>query len=672
MNLAQLAYFSQEQPFLNIFKQAGSNTIFTGWFTQAGSNFDTSEEAYLQLDSDGYPTSLTAKSTPPGGQKFNSVATLINYQLGTPPGASVPYPGGSYTLQFQGQGTIVLGLDVTSGSLATSSANCTASGLTITSAMATGQTCTVTFSVTPQSGIQFAITALPSSSNYIRDVSIVQTQYESNYQAGEMFNPAFIAALNNSGTGGFKVLRFMWWLDAVNQEWPVAFTANLPSGATSGTLSNLTPEAGYYTSWPLPTGTYTFVFATGQTIQVHCTYGSASVTWSTPLSAAIPTGAAGSMATFLEQGSWSNRPLLSNAFWTLTQGVPYEAAIQLCNEVNTGCWLSIPAGVEYTTNYAYTTSLAQLLYNGTGADLTGSTLTSFSGLNSGLKAYIENSNETWNGMYGGYYFGMMLGALQFQNAYGGNTWYEQQEWLGTEQANITDAFYAVYGSDEFSQRVVTVMCNQIGDPGLMEEEMNTPDWTSRAYTHHIGGTCYAPYFGTYDVSAADASAIVASANPLDTYFGLAYSNTYNGVTYSSIPSNGYLGGAISQENTSVQSVSTQPWASLPVFGYEGGSASNTNGMPAQNVAGWLSLIQEAHRDPRFGYLYYDPTHQLSSNPGYLPASAAAGFAFINQFNDISGIDQYGEWGALENVTQSIDPLSGAPPKYRAIMDYIDQ
>ena len=673
-NLSAISYWADEQPFLNIFKQAGSNSLFTGWFTQHGSTFDTNEEAYLQLDSDGYPKSLTAKPTPAGGQQFSSVATLINYQLGTPPGSSVPYPGGSYTLQFQGDGTIVLGLDVTSNSLSTSSSNCTASGQTITSTMTARETCLVTFMVaTPGIGIEFEITALPNPANHIHSVSIVQTRYERGYQDGELFNPAFLSMLTDSGSGGYKVLRFMWWLNTVNQEWMVSFTSKLERNTTRANLLSMSSESAQNHSWPAPTGTYTFVFATGQAIPVHCTYGSTTITWTTPLSTSIPANATGSMAVFIPQGSWSDRPLLSNAFWDLWKGVPYEAAIRLCNDVKTGCWLSLPAGVQYATRYAYAQSLAALLYNGTGASLSGSVLKSFRGLNVDQKAYIEDSNETWNGTYAAAYLGQMLGALKFPNAWRRNIWFEGQEWLGMEQARISDTFYKLYGPEQFSRRVLTVMCSQFA-PGngtsLMEEEMNTPDWRSRAYTHHIGGICYAPYFGPARVSASDATKILASAHPLRTYFGLAYSNTYNQVIYSSIPAAGYLGDTISLEGSLLKSLAGQPWATLPVFGYEAGGANQTNGMPAQNVKGWLSLIRKAHRDPRFGYLYYDPTHRLSSHPGYLPASAAAGFALINQYNDVSSVDKYGDWGALENVTQSTCPLRTAPPKYEAIMRYI--
>src|ERR1700730_3690911 len=58
LGLQGIAYFSTENPFINIFVNAG------GWVTSS-TTYDTGEEAYLKLDSNGYPTSLVASSSDP-------------------------------------------------------------------------------------------------------------------------------------------------------------------------------------------------------------------------------------------------------------------------------------------------------------------------------------------------------------------------------------------------------------------------------------------------------------------------------------------------------------------------------------------------------------------------------------------------------------------------------
>jgi hypothetical protein len=81
-------------------------------------------------------------------------------------------------------------------------------------------------------------------------------------------------------------------------------------------------------------------------------------------------------------------------------------------------------------------------------------------------------------------------------------------------------------------------------------------------------------------------------------------------------------------------------------------------------AAFQTLAYEFHRDARQQYLYYDPQHQLSANPGYIPALYAAGFQSLNLWNDCNPMSKYGEWGALEATLQTISPLTEAPPKYR--------
>jgi hypothetical protein len=82
VNSSGVSYWQSEMPFLNLFKGAscnegeGSGHPFNGqadWCTFNETAWDTSESAYVQVDADGYPTSLIAKPTPPGGQKFTGV-----------------------------------------------------------------------------------------------------------------------------------------------------------------------------------------------------------------------------------------------------------------------------------------------------------------------------------------------------------------------------------------------------------------------------------------------------------------------------------------------------------------------------------------------------------------------------------------------------------------------
>ncbi len=653
INLNSVSYFSPEQPFLNIFKSSTASNSINGWITSSSSNLNTNEEGYLPEDSDGYVTSLTASPTPPKGQVFTFVQTFVLGSQNKPPGATQPYPGGSYTLQFQGAGTINLAGGDVSG-LSSSTPGISISGTQITSTMSPGNTATITFTVTPSLGITFEITALPSPTNYIKAISIVQSAYQSSYAAGELFAPLFKASLS-----GYSRARFMDWMHTNFVDYRVAFAGSLASGATGGTLSQISTTSASYPTWPFRSGTYNFIFGTGQVIAVKATYGSATVSWSTPLSSALPPQTYG-QAFFSPVSSWSSRPLLSNANWA-TNGVPIEALVQLCNELGLDGWFNVPGTAQAMSNYA--NSLAQLLFNGTGAILTGSNLTRFTGLNASQKAYIEYMNEYWNGNFSQYNLTLMMGTPLYGNNY--------PYWYGSQMAGIGDTFYSVYGSAEFGSRVVISMSQQATNTYELQQVMNTPGWTSRAYTHHIGQIHTGGYFGLDAMSSGDLTRLVALSvtDQVNAYFALAYSNTYAGTTFSSMPTAGYIPNSAKVAAADIASVSSQPWASLPHVVYEGGS-SNTD--YSGNASAWATMITGAHRDARTQYLYYDPAHQLSaSGTGYFPAMAAAGISTINIFSDVNIIGAGGDYGALESVMQSISPLSSAPPKYQGIMSFIN-
>ena len=416
-------------PFLNVFKGASTNekwgasgvafNALAPWCTlKDATTWDTDETAYLQLDADGYPTSLIASPTPPGGQRFTAVSTWMGLnQPYLAPGATEWYPSGSYTLSFQGAGTVVIGGGVaglnsdisTKGFTSTGGLTVTAPGgatgpLTIVSTMAAGVVGSVTFDVpkSTQNGLSLLITALPDSANHIRDISIVQTAYlhpftyegraYPGYLAGQLYHPRFLTAMRM-----FSRVRCMDWLKANNQDWGVSFTADLAKGATGGSIKNMAsvggagPASGFYTFWPQPSGVYRWAFATGQMIDVTCTMGSADVRWETPLSAAVGVKQTpgGEMAFVPMLQSFEKRPLLSNAMWSGLRGIPLEACLQLGNELGVDIWLCLPATTLAVTGGEYARSVARLAYDGAGGVVTGSNLTSFKGLATAQKCYVE-------------------------------------------------------------------------------------------------------------------------------------------------------------------------------------------------------------------------------------------------------------------------------------------
>src|SRR5581483_11618841 len=183
INLTSVNYFTPEMPLLNIFSTAG------GWITHSNSSFDTGEEAYLNLDANGWPKSLTAVNES-GSQKFNSVGVLLVRNL--PNTSNGNYPAGQYVVLYDGQGTLTYQFD------AVKNAALSSPGRDV-------------LDVTPSygGGIHVVITSTDPNhtGNYIRNIRVMQASNEAAVKAGQLFNPNFLSLVQH-----FHVLRFMDWL----------------------------------------------------------------------------------------------------------------------------------------------------------------------------------------------------------------------------------------------------------------------------------------------------------------------------------------------------------------------------------------------------------------------------------------------------------------------------
>jgi hypothetical protein len=205
MNLSGVDYYSSEQPFMNVFVTNG------GWLTQSEDTWDTHEEQYLQLDADGYPKTLAAApSDPHSPQLFDSVGIIVDRVP-----APFLFPGGRYVVLYDGQGTLTYGIDAR---LVSSSR-----GRDV-------------IDVTPSDndGIRLQITATDPrhNGNYIRNIRIVSERNLAAFEAGQIFDPAFLQMLAR-----FRVLRFMDWLltnDSTVSSWSDRAVPGYYSWSTNG------------------------------------------------------------------------------------------------------------------------------------------------------------------------------------------------------------------------------------------------------------------------------------------------------------------------------------------------------------------------------------------------------------------------------------------------------
>lgn len=316
---------------------------------------------------------------------------------------------------------------------------------------------------------------------------------------------------------------------------------------------------------------------------------------------------------------WSQRPLPTEGGWGGRKGVPLEVVLQLCNAVGADCWLNVPhrASDEYITQMALMTR-AQL--------------------GSSQKVYVEYSNEVWNSDYAQSAYATSRGKALWPN--GGSAFTLNQNWFGMRTAQTCDIWKAVWGAE--ASRVICVMGAQAANPWTAQQSLSCRLWTGRGHapcaSHGIDVVAIAPYFSV-DPQASWVS---------DTDGGLA--SLFAAIKTRGLPTS-------SSWEAAYQRVLSPYHVALAA--YESGQS--LVGFPTyRNGSAMVNLYIAANRDPRMGAAYTTMLNDWKSNGGRMIAIYA----------DIGGPSQYGEWGTLESVLDTVSPLASAPPKWQAIQNFI--
>lgn len=186
-NLNHIADWSTEFPFLDAFKTSRK------WITQCASgeprcngSWDTHEFDKLDLDEHGWVKSLPLPEDAP---EYTRVGTLMFRGV-------APYPEGKYLVLYEGEGTIEYRFDAKKDELASKPGR-------------------DVINVTPsEEGIYLIITSTDPDKrgNYIRNIHVVPSQYETTYQS-QIFNPEFLEKISK-----FQALRFMNWINTNNSD----------------------------------------------------------------------------------------------------------------------------------------------------------------------------------------------------------------------------------------------------------------------------------------------------------------------------------------------------------------------------------------------------------------------------------------------------------------------
>ncbi len=152
-------------------------------------------------------------------------------------------------------------------------------------------------------------------------------------------------------------------------------------------------------------------------------------------------------------GTWEDRATWDQASWAVddggpfADGVPYEAMIDLGNELGKDMWITVP----HQADEGYVRALAQLLEDRLDHELT---------------VTVEFSNEAWNGIFP-VWQDLAEEAESVREAEGVEDYYVQQHY-GRRAIEVFEIFEAVFEDDN---RVITTISGQAGWGAILNGTM---------------------------------------------------------------------------------------------------------------------------------------------------------------------------------------------------------
>ena len=302
---------------------------------------------------------------------------------------------------------------------------------------------------------------------------------------------------------------------------------------------------------------------------------------------------------------WEDRPKINNANWggkEGTRGVPLEIMIKLVNIIGADPWFSLPHRADDNFIEQYARVLKQQL-------------------KPELKAYIEYTNEAWNGIFTQAHYvkdrGTILG-LDKNRTYAGFKYYSKRS------VDIFKIFEKEFGN---TNQLVRVMGGMATNVPMTHMILGYED----AF-RHVDALAIAPYFhGTQEAQKALGS--------VDDVFRMlrSWRNKY------SMPR--------TLQMVKMQSRMTNRYG-IDLIAYEGGQHLVSYKTHKSDEGPNPHLIA-ANKDDRMAKLYLD----------FLTGWKASGGKLFVAFSAPRDYNWIGSWGIKEYITQS----ANVAPKYRGLM-----
>jgi hypothetical protein len=302
---------------------------------------------------------------------------------------------------------------------------------------------------------------------------------------------------------------------------------------------------------------------------------------------------------------WGDRVMIGDARYASSTGIPYEAAVSLCNESRRDMWVCVP----HLATDAFVTSLADMVRDN---------------LDFGLTCHVEYSNEVWNNQFAqaAYCESMGIAAGIGNGAFQSRLFYYSRRAI-----EVFGIFETSFGA--MSGRLIRVLASQSSNSWTANQILTFED----AYLG-ADALAIAPYFGPHVDSNSEASFMAMTVDQL-----------LDHVESEEMPN------AISWMHTNFAEASNH---GLSLVAYEGGQHFIGLGS-VQNNQAITDLLTAANRHPRMTKIYTK----------YFESWKMSGGDLFVHFNHCGRPSRYGNWGAIEWQGQPI----GTAPKAQAIRDF---
>ena len=329
---------------------------------------------------------------------------------------------------------------------------------------------------------------------------------------------------------------------------------------------------------------------------------------------------------FSEQKEWSNRAKPTDATFADGKGVPVEWMVELANRTSVDPWFNMPhrATDEYVRKFARYVK---------------------ENLNSELDAYVEYSNEIWNGQFGqrGYVEqkGRQLSGIGDTPA-----WVAYHAQRSSEIGEIWDNEFG-----DQKERSIGVLGSQASDTRISQMALDFVKREGESLSEAgIDRLAVAPYFGGALGSGANNSTLAAWTKEADGGLNKVFQELNEG----GLLAHSAVGGVMYHAGKEIErNVAIAKQAGVELLAYEGGQHILPYGGNERNPA-IVDLFIKANQDPRMGELYQE----------YFKIWADKGGDLFANYSDISVPSRWGSFGAKDNLYQQ------SSPKWKALQDAI--